>query len=297
MSLAQDAPAGIERVEHDYALTAQRIWSKGWDAAKQAILTSVAVGEPEQGLARAGDAMRDQLAEGDARTLTRLVARAFARGMRTVSPRRPLGRQTKRGDITLDGIKSIFESELDAMLQVRDLRAAEWLARDTLFWVGDAWDNYLGARIATMVARAHAEGLGQEEAAKRLAKELPAFDRPQPYWEIVSNAAVGRAVNFGRISGFERNGAKTVKFLSMNDSRVSPICRAMHGRIFNLPDLSALRDRVIAAQTPEDLRATTPWGVQPDAVEGVSSSELAAAGVAVPPLHGRCRSVLIVHSF
>lgn len=72
----------------------------------------------------------------------------------------------------------------------------------------------------------------------------------------------------------------------------SSICRALHGTVYRVSTLAAQRDAVIGS-TPEEAKEIAAWR-RADEVEGLDAEALAALGVAIPPYHGNCRTILVV---
>ena len=111
------------------------------------------------------------------------------------------------------------------------------------------------------------------------------------YWNVVANAATSRAYHYGLLRGGLVSGYTGVRFIAILDERTSDICRALSGVTWPLYQAMDLMERVAQAETPDEVKNITPW-VKADTIKGMSPNELAGIGVMVPPLHGRCRSVL-----
>jgi len=115
--------------------------------------------------------------------------------------------------------------------------------------------------------------------------------RSVPYWNIVANAAASRAYHYGYIKTGLASGLRTIRFSAVIDSRTSEICQAMNGTTWRTADLSAFADQ-IATATTDDIKDVAPW-VKASDIQGLTPAQLLTMGVAIPPLHGRCRSQLI----
>lgn len=191
---------------------------------------------------------------------------------------------------------NIFDANIDVAMTVRDRRAAAWLARDNLFWVREVWNQDLGQRISNTAMTTVLEGGRTSDVAAKLKERLGQFDEPDSYWDVLANSAVVRGRSMGSVSGFNAAGVATFRFLAVNDERTSPICQTMNGKIFTLEQANAHVDAVLETNDPDELKAVSPW-VQPVEVAGLSVEDLASQGVILPPLHGRCRSTVIVESF
>jgi antirestriction protein len=79
------------------------------------------------------------------------------------------------------------------------------------------------------------------------------------------------------------------------------ICGYLAGKTFQVKHAVAQREKMLAAASPEDVKAAAPWLQTSQIVDfdeegkvtgGKSPAELAAMGIACPPFHGRCRCQL-----
>jgi hypothetical protein len=117
--------------------------------------------------------------------------------------------------------------------------------------------------------------------------------RSVPYWRLVANAAMSRAYHYGYIKAAELRGVLQYRFVAVLDSRTSEICQAMNGTVFNVSTAARLMERVAEAPDVEQVKTLMPWRKVSE-VRGLSPAELEALGVMVPPLHGNCRSTLVI---
>lgn len=176
-----------------------------------------------------------------------------------------------------------------------DEHAQKVLAGDTLYWVGNAWDNQLGGDIAGVIQREVIEkGLGRQEAGSALERifgeEFPG--RARSYWNIVASAGVVRSRTFGTVGTFEQAEVETFIFRNPVDSRSSLVCTHLNGREFHVSAAVAQRDSFLAAESPDEAKEAHAWP-DPKEVVRMSTEQLQAAGIIQPPLHGHCRSILI----
>lgn len=116
--------------------------------------------------------------------------------------------------------------------------------------------------------------------------------RSVPYWNVVANAAANRSYHYGLIMAGHTRGYGTVQFAAIMDDRTSEICASLNGTTWPIWQAVDLMER-IAMAAPEDVKQVAPW-MKPADISGFSSDELYRAGVMVPPLHGRCRSQIIL---
>ncbi|NSW82541.1 MAG: minor capsid protein [Syntrophothermus sp.] len=178
---------------------------------------------------------------------------------------------------------------IEPKLDLIDERARQWLADHTVFWIGDYYDSQLGENIASTVRQlALEQGLGREEVGRQLKAVLgDQFARSDVYWRGLAATTVGRARNFGGVQSMVEAQVSEYEILAVMDERTSPICRFMNGKVFKVEHAVALRDAVLNAKMPEDIKAIHPWR-QVKEVQSWSTEKLAAGGMALPPYHFHC---------
>lgn len=186
--------------------------------------------------------------------------------------------------------------QMGVSLNLVDEHAQKVLTGDTMFWVGSAWDRVLGKVIADTVREQVIEqGLSRIEAGAELQRifgdEFPGKSRA--YWETVAAAGVVRARSFGSVESFVQAEAETYIILEVNDARTCELCAYMNAREFRVSSAVRQRDAFLAAENPEAAKAIHPWTTY-EAVKGKSTEELDAAGLTLPPYHGRCRGTVVV---
>ncbi len=185
---------------------------------------------------------------------------------------------------------------------VSDTEAARWLGRDSVYWVGNAYDEGLGAQIADVASQALAEGLTRVDAGAILRTALGArFDRPETYWQTVGSATMNRARTMGSVSGFEAADVAEYRIVALMDERTSDICRELNNKVFSIEFAVDLRDDLLAADSPDAIKAAKPWlklgEIQDLASRPNADAALAAAGQSMPPYHGLCRTTVVASSF
>jgi len=162
-----------------------------------------------------------------------------------------------------------------------------------------ATNNYFNTQVMpslldavnSAVLNGSANDAGELEAIRAM---LDRRLRSVPYWNLVANAAASRAYHFGLLKAAQASGNYTeIELYNPNDARTSAICRALVGTRWRIADLSLLADRIADAVDVDEVKTITPW-LKPSEIAGKSADELLALGVAIPPLHGRCRSKLLL---
>lgn len=171
------------------------------------------------------------------------------------------------------------------------------LGEHTIFWVGEYYTEQLGEEIAEAVREyAVDSGLGRKEVGEKL-KELLEVDygnKSKVYWEGLAANTITRARSLGAVEGMVEADVDEYSILAMMDKRTSAICRAMHGKVFKVSKAVELRDALINAKSPEDVKEIAPWvkSKEAEALKEKSGDEL-PVGLALPPYHFRCRTTLV----
>ena len=184
-------------------------------------------------------------------------------------------------------------------------------------------------RARDVVASGLERGLGRGDIAEELSKEVGTAlgGRSQSYWETVSMSFANRGRTYTQLAAFDEADIQSFRFEAILDQVTSEVCRFMHGRVFSVERaMKRFRD-VERARSPDRIQDIQPWMQVGANEEGdqvlfyekggrrrrvaqvdesmvgesdevgryskeLSTEQLEAAGLTVPPLHGRCRSVL-----
>jgi hypothetical protein len=120
------------------------------------------------------------------------------------------------------------------------------------------------------------------------------------YTRIVSANVTQRSRVYTNVSAMSDAGFQRYIFTAMMDERTSEVCQEMNGRIFTVASGKQVLNDVSIAETPEDFIDAHPWPKNAEAVRVIAGDgtrqeqnrNLEQAGIALPPLHGYCRSVV-----
>jgi hypothetical protein len=186
-----------------------------------------------------------------------------------------------------------------------DLGALRAVSRQQLWWIGDLWTDHLSRTVGATVAReALVTGLGRVQVAEILrgvvTGEVPAARVPgtwpgsaEGYFEMLSGTVRNRSSNFGAISAMRDAGFTHYRIEAVMDERTSAICQEMDGQTFSIRDAEAHIARAEAATDPDEYKEVAGWR-SAEEVRGIKEAgDLAEAGLALPPYHGRCRTTVI----
>lgn len=111
------------------------------------------------------------------------------------------------------------------------------------------------------------------------------------YSNVSANAASNRAYNYGILRGGSATGFNVYTYSAITDAVTSDICLWMNGRQFFVADALAISER--AAGSPSEVATIQPWP-RPDDVLGLSTTALRNDTIIQPPLHGNCRSIVVM---
>jgi SPP1 gp7 family putative phage head morphogenesis protein len=286
----------LERLDVDWPNLTPRARDQVVRAARQAL------GSVEQQVLPAIDQIFELEAE-------RVVAGARRSAVRRLGAR--IGAATGRGDERV--ARFVRESQGNFVRDEYGRRRADFTAK-----------------AKDIIAAGVERGLGRDDIVRDLSTTMAreAFDQSRDYWEMVSMVFANRARTYTQLGAFEEAGVERYRFEAVLDEVTSEVCRFMHGKVF-IVDRAVERFRAVErARDPETIRELQPFlqvGADRDGnevlfyerggrrravarvdepAEGVrdevgrysralSPSQLEAAGVSVPPIHGRCRSTIV----
>lgn len=215
-----------------------------------------------------------------------------------------------------------------------DRRTSDFLVRSHGLYIKDEYGrraDALDAYARKVVTDGLEAGLGSEDISAKLAKDvrLAYLGRVESYWEVIATAFANHARTATQINSFQEAGVITYKFVAVLDQVTTDICRYMDGRTFSTAEAAARQRQIETVEDPEEIKSLRPWvnrgvdgsgndvlyykkgeeritvaRIEHSAVglanaigsfsHGLSDAQLEAAGLSIPPLHGRCRSTIIV---
>ncbi len=171
-----------------------------------------------------------------------------------------------------------------------DTQAINFLQQHNVYWVKHYFDNQLQDKVVDFGTRIIEKGFNRAEAGKlfenEFAKKYQSYS--WRYWQGFANHVVTRSREFGNVERYVRAGIEYLQVKAVNDHRTTEICRHMHNRVIKVSKAVELRDQLIAAETPEEVKEIAPW-MKPDKLAAKPSKSL-PAGMSLPPYHFNCRS-------
>jgi SPP1 gp7 family putative phage head morphogenesis protein len=219
--------------------------------------------------------------------------------------RRYLERAFKAGQ-AVRGVGRAVQTLFDKPRQ----EAVDWLVRHDRFWIGKVFPEQVRDSFRDTIASGIEEGLGRKAIGKRL-RELMVGTEEVPgkaeLYNRVAAASVNRANSWGGMFSLEEAGVEEYEFRAVMDQRTSRICRELNGRVFSVPRVMNVVRQALDGP-PSAIESIAPWptfdaerndffiqtGDRRSYLGGQSEEWLADHGVALPPLHGNCRSVIVL---
>lgn len=197
-------------------------------------------------------------------------------------------------------------------LDLLDAKAVEGLSEKQMFWIGEVYGTNVSATVREATAATMSAGLGRTQAgaemSKAVSEALGTFSAPAGYRGPAKRYFEGLAANtatvtraYGQLRSFSEIGVTRYQLVNPMDHRTSELCQALNGKIFTVADGMSQMAREMAAKNPEDIKRLHPWldinGLKSIMSAGPRASEaarMAAAGLALPPYHFRCRTTVDV---
>jgi hypothetical protein len=195
------------------------------------------------------------------------------------------------------------------------------LSKEGPFWIGDFYDTHMSERISEVGRSVLVDGGFGRKAGGRTMRDVlteefrlrggsSAFESTIParfagnvdnYTRIVSANVAQRTRVYSAVSAMNDAGITIYEFVAVMDDRTSEICQEMNGRKFSTQQAVGIMNAAISAETPEAFIESHPWPKSADQIRTIAgtgsaaqqSANLASNNIAIPPLHGFCRSVIV----
>ena len=202
-----------------------------------------------------------------------------------------------------------------------DRRAVKWLHEHHMYWSLNHYDSHVTERIKNLGEVVIKNGLSRENAGRFFQNTIgEELKRSDAYWRMTADAITTRSRSFGSIEAMVKAGATKYRVDAVIDHRTSDICRLLDGRevtvkdpetgeektfklddpSFEVHDAVTLRNQMIEAKTPEEVKEMSPWLSNSQTQRSLLSGDfkhthdLVRSGHMFPPFHGNCRSRLVI---
>ncbi len=186
---------------------------------------------------------------------------------------------------------------------IEDQRLVSQIQKQNLFWIGQHWGSDISHDFREALTTAMQDGYTKEQLAELLKQKFADLGpKSAHYWQGLAEHTALRIREFGRLSGYEKAGAKYYRLVNPMDERTSDICRALvsENKVYPLSVAVAVRDQLSAidvnAEGLEDsrerIKAIAPW-VKESQIEYDTQGNptgVSGAHTPFPPFHWKCRT-------
>ena len=219
-----------------------------------------------------------------------------------------------------------FDLKIAPSFSATDAKTQQIVLGSQGHYVRDAYGkraDTFGVQAKQIVASGLEKGLGSADIAEALHANLQAAGRSPSYWNMIAMVFANRARTMTQIFAYGEAGLQYYLWESVLDEVTSMQCRFLHGRRFAIGKAIQSVYAVEDADSPEDIKTIQPFlqcsgaslyfgtgekrtpvatitqnvvgqanhtGSYADAMD---TDQLEAAGIRMPPIHGRCRSTVI----
>lgn len=186
---------------------------------------------------------------------------------------------------------------------VQDQRLASQIQKQNLFWIGQHFGSDISQDFREALTTAVQEGYTKKQLANLLQQKFADLGtKSQHYWQGLAEHTALRLREFGRLSGYEKAGAKFYRLVNPMDNRTSEICWALvsENKVYPLDVALQVRDQLSAIdvnasgleEARQRIKALAPW-VKESQIEYDNEGNptgVSGAHTPFPPFHWKCRT-------
>lgn len=186
---------------------------------------------------------------------------------------------------------------------VQDQRLASQIQKQNLFWIGQHFGSDISQDFRSALTTAVQEGYTKQQLANLLQQKFADLGpKSQHYWQGLAEHTALRLREFGRLSGYEKAGAKFYRLVNPMDNRTSEICWALvsENKEYPLDVAIQVRDQLSAIdvnasgleEARDRIKALAPW-VKESQIEYDNEGNptgVSGAHTPFPPFHWKCRT-------
>lgn len=186
---------------------------------------------------------------------------------------------------------------------IADQKLAAQIQNQNLFWIGQHFGADISQDFRDTLTKAIEQGYTKDMLANALRDQFNDLgQKGDLYWQGLAEHTALRIREFGRLSGYEKAGAKYYRLVNPMDDRTSEICWALvsQNKLYPLEVALEVRENLMAIdvnaegleEARERIKAVAPW-VKPSQIE--RDGEGNPTGVSgtytpFPPFHWKCRT-------
>jgi SPP1 gp7 family putative phage head morphogenesis protein len=188
-----------------------------------------------------------------------------------------------------------------------------------------------GHRARSVVARGIEQGLGRDDIAADLQRELGQVltGRSARYWDVVASAFTANTRSYGQMSAYAEAGIDRYRVSAVLDEATTDTCRFLDGKVLSVRAALNRFDQVEQLEDPDAIKNASPWvregtdettgrrqlfvtrgtdrhqlaqiersglGTRDDRgsfVDALAEPQLDELGIGFPPYHGHCRTNVV----
>lgn len=175
--------------------------------------------------------------------------------------------------------------------------------KQNLFWIGQHFEADISQDFRDTLTKALEQGYTKEMLADALKESFSDLgDKGAYYWQGLAEHTALRIREFGRLSGYEKAGAKGYGLVNPMDFRTSEICWALvsQGKVYPLEVALEVRDNLMAIdvekegleEARERIKALAPWVKESQIERDKEGNPVGVSGAHTPfpPFHWKCRT-------
>lgn len=161
------------------------------------------------------------------------------------------------------------------------------------FYSNKFFDDVIMPKIRKNVEKSFQDGASGSQLLNEVLNDIDNYYGGVPSWKVAANATASRAYHYGLTKTAYMQGYTTVRFSAVLDNRTSDICLALDGTTWEIARIVETLEDIALVDDPSYLKDASPW-IRSSDYDGLTDSQMEAAGVQIPPRHGNCRSVLVI---
>ncbi len=186
---------------------------------------------------------------------------------------------------------------------IEDQQLASQIQKQNLFWIGNHFGSDISQDFQEVMTKAIGEGFTKDQLADALRDKFADLgEKSEFYWQGLAEHTALRIREFGRLSGYEKAGAKYYRLVNPMDSRTSEICWALvsEGKLYPLDVALEVRDNLNKIdpnaegldEAREQIKALAPWVKESQIVRDKDGNPTGVEGAHTPfpPFHWKCRT-------
>lgn len=187
---------------------------------------------------------------------------------------------------------------------LQDASLATTLQQQNLFWIANHFGTDIQADFTRSLHQALDQGFTRDQLADLLKTQFQDLgQKSSHYWQGLAEHTALRVREFGRLSGYEKAGARYYRLVNPMDDRTSEICRVLvgQGKIYPLDTALEVRDNLMAIDMQAEgmeaarahIKALAPWVKDSQIVRDPDGNPTGVQGphTPFPPFHWKCRTV------